>query len=93
MPYDPDPGGVRVVLSALQLAAVLTRQSISPTEMLSNRLWGGLQIVGGLLEMVGAGALCRKTGQLVPMSNVRMVLAYQAYNGMPYYVLTAYLDL
>ena len=26
--------------------------------MLSNRLWGGLQIVGGVLEMVGAGALC-----------------------------------
>ncbi|KXU90323.1 hypothetical protein CI15_03705 [Paraburkholderia monticola] len=50
--------GVRVVLSAPQLAAVLARQSISPTEMLSNRLWGGLQVVGGVLEMVGAGALC-----------------------------------
>ncbi|MBB5412181.1 hypothetical protein HDG34_006152 [Paraburkholderia sp. HC6.4b] len=53
-----EPDGVRVVLSAPQLAAVLTRQSISQTEMLSNRLWGGLQLVGGLLEMVGAGALC-----------------------------------
>ncbi|APA87260.2 hypothetical protein BJG93_17125 [Paraburkholderia sprentiae WSM5005] len=40
------------------MAAVLTRQSISSSEMLSNRLWGGLQLVGGLLEMVGAGALC-----------------------------------
>jgi hypothetical protein len=50
--------GVRVVLSAPQLAAVLARQSISQTEMLSNRLWGGLQVVGGVLEMVGAGALC-----------------------------------
>ncbi|MGF6922363.1 RNase A-like domain-containing protein [Paraburkholderia sp. 40] len=50
--------GVRVVLSAPQLAAVLARQSISMTEMLSNRLWGGLQVVGGVLEMVGAGALC-----------------------------------
>jgi hypothetical protein len=37
---------------------VLSRQSISPTEMLSNRLWGGLQVVGGVLEMVGAAALC-----------------------------------
>ncbi|MGF6300378.1 MULTISPECIES: RNase A-like domain-containing protein [Paraburkholderia] len=55
---DPNPDGVRVVLSAPQLAAVLTRQSISFSEMLSNRLWGGLQLVGGLLEMVGAGALC-----------------------------------
>ncbi|MBB5457594.1 hypothetical protein HDG33_001229 [Paraburkholderia sp. Cpub6] len=49
---------MKVVLSAPQLAAVLSRQSISQTEMLSNRLWGGLQVVGGVLEMVGAGALC-----------------------------------
>ncbi|MBB5408286.1 hypothetical protein HDG34_002222 [Paraburkholderia sp. HC6.4b] len=49
---------MRVVLSAPQLAAVLSRQSISPTEMLSNRLWGGLQVVGGVLEMVGAAPLC-----------------------------------
>ncbi|MGF6483978.1 RNase A-like domain-containing protein [Paraburkholderia sp. JPY419] len=58
MSYQQDSDGVRVVLSAPQLAAVLSRQSISPTEMLSNRLWGGLQVVGGVLEMVGAGALC-----------------------------------
>jgi hypothetical protein len=58
MSYQQDSDGVRVVLSAPQLAAVLSRQSISLTEMLSNRLWGGLQIVGGVLEMVGAAALC-----------------------------------
>ncbi|MCC8404373.1 hypothetical protein LJ655_21235 [Paraburkholderia sp. MMS20-SJTN17] len=58
MSYQQDLDGVRVVLSAPQLAAVLTRESISQTEMLSNRLWGGLRLVGGLLEMVGAGALC-----------------------------------
>ncbi|SMG59389.1 RNase A-like domain-containing protein [Paraburkholderia susongensis] len=50
--------GFRVALSAPQLAAILARQSISQSEMLSNRLWGGLQVVGGVLEMVGAGALC-----------------------------------
>jgi hypothetical protein len=58
MSYQQEPDGVRVVLSAPQLAAVLSRQSISLTEMLSNRLWGGLQVVGGVLEMVGAAALC-----------------------------------
>ncbi|MGF6916450.1 RNase A-like domain-containing protein [Paraburkholderia sp. 40] len=58
MSYRQHSDGVRVVLSAPQLAAVLSCQSISPTEMLSNRLWGGLQIVGGVLEMVGAAALC-----------------------------------
>jgi hypothetical protein len=49
---------VRVVLSAPQLAAVLSRQSISQAEMMSNRLWGGLQILGGVLEMAGASVLC-----------------------------------
>ncbi|MBB5456625.1 RNase A-like domain-containing protein [Paraburkholderia sp. Cpub6] len=58
MSYQQDADGVRLVLSAPQLAAVLARQSISQTELLSNRLWGGLQIVGGVLEMVGASALC-----------------------------------
>ncbi|MGF6984253.1 hypothetical protein QFZ99_003730 [Paraburkholderia atlantica] len=58
MPGADNAEGVKVVLSAPQLAAVLSRQSISQSEMLSNRLWGGLQVVGGVLEMVGAGALC-----------------------------------
>ncbi|MGF6857603.1 RNase A-like domain-containing protein [Paraburkholderia sp. CI3] len=58
MPGADNAEGVKVVLSAPQLAAVLSRQSISQTETLSNRLWGGLQVIGGVLEMVGAGALC-----------------------------------
>ncbi|MBB5406546.1 hypothetical protein HDG34_000461 [Paraburkholderia sp. HC6.4b] len=58
MSYEQDSDSVRVVLSAPQLSAVLARHSISPTEMLSNRLWGGLQVVGGVLEMAGAAALC-----------------------------------
>ncbi|WP_028225948.1 RNase A-like domain-containing protein [Paraburkholderia ferrariae] len=58
MAHEEDSDDVRVVLSAPQLAAVLARASISQTEMLSNRLWGGLQVVGGVLEMVGAAALC-----------------------------------
>ncbi|MFP4890434.1 RNase A-like domain-containing protein [Paraburkholderia sp. EG304] len=58
MPGVDNAEGVKVVLSAPQLAAVLSRQSISQSEMLSNRLWGGLQVVGGVLEMVGAGVLC-----------------------------------
>ncbi len=57
MEHD-ETDGVRVVLSAPQLVAVLARQSISQTEMAINRLWGGLAIVGGVLEMAGAAALC-----------------------------------
>ncbi|WP_233800977.1 RNase A-like domain-containing protein [Paraburkholderia sp. HP33-1] len=58
MSQENDGDGVRVVLSAPQLAAVLTRGSISQTEMLTNRLSGGLQVAAGVAEMVGAAALC-----------------------------------
>ncbi|TDV19270.1 RNase A-like domain-containing protein [Paraburkholderia caballeronis] len=58
MPLANASGSVRVVLSAPQLAAALASESIDQTETMSNRLWGGLQVVGGVLEMVGAGALC-----------------------------------
>lgn len=50
--------GVRVVMSPVQLVAVLNNQSIDPGATISNRLWGGLQLVGGVLEMFGAGVLC-----------------------------------
>ncbi len=46
-----------VILSPVQLAAVISGQSISEPETSSNRLWGGLKLIGGALEMVGAGAL------------------------------------
>ena len=49
--------GLSIVLSPTQLAAVLSGQAISEGETLGNRLLGGLKIVGGSLEMVGAGAL------------------------------------
>lgn len=52
-----DEEGLTVVLSPVQLAAVLSGQAISDGEMLSNRLWGGLKVLGGSLEMVGAAAL------------------------------------
>ncbi|MCC8391207.1 hypothetical protein LJ656_01285 [Paraburkholderia sp. MMS20-SJTR3] len=58
MQQELDADGVRVVLSAPQLAAVLTRGTIDQTAMLTNRLWGGVQIAAGVLEMVGASALC-----------------------------------
>ncbi|AOE91265.1 hypothetical protein LBM341_03011 [Ralstonia solanacearum] len=53
-----DQDGVRIVLSPVQMAAVLTGESLSQEAALSNRLWGGLTAVGGVLEMLGASALC-----------------------------------
>jgi hypothetical protein len=52
-----DDEGMRVVLSPVQLAGVLAGQSIDAVETRSNRLWGGLTVLGGSLEMVGAAAL------------------------------------
>jgi hypothetical protein len=53
-----DPVGVEVVLSPVQLAAVLTQESVDEGATASNRLWGGLRVVGGVLELLGAGVLC-----------------------------------
>jgi hypothetical protein len=49
--------GITVILSPVQMAAIISGQSITEQETVSNRLWGGLKLVGGALEMVGAGAL------------------------------------
>jgi hypothetical protein len=49
--------GLAIALSPVQLAAVLSDQAISDGETTANRLWGGLKLLGGSLEMVGAAAL------------------------------------
>ena len=53
MPDD----GLTIVLSPVQLAAALDNIAISPQETLSNRLWGGAKVIGGALELIGAGIL------------------------------------
>jgi hypothetical protein len=50
--------GLQIVLSAPQLAAVIAGETISPEATLTNRLFGGVKVVGGVLELLGAGALC-----------------------------------
>lgn len=49
---------ISIVLTPVQLAAVLQGESISSEATLSNRLWGGLTLVGGVAEMIGGAALC-----------------------------------
>jgi len=48
----------RVVLSYAQMAAILEHQSLSAAEIASNRIFGGLRVVGGIIELAGAGVLC-----------------------------------
>lgn len=49
--------GLTIALSPVQLAAILSDQPISEGETAANRVWGGLKLLGGSLEMVGAAAL------------------------------------
>lgn len=50
--------GVSIAISPVQMAAILYKKTLSEGETWSNRLWGGLGIVGGVVESFGAGVLC-----------------------------------
>ncbi|MBH3072473.1 hypothetical protein I5M92_20590 [Serratia marcescens] len=50
--------GLLVVFSPVQLAAVMSDRSVTEGETLSNRLFGGLGLAGGVVELIGAGAMC-----------------------------------
>jgi len=56
--FESDDGDFRIILSFAQLAAILTQESLSPAEMMSNRIFGSLRLVGGIIELAGAGVLC-----------------------------------
>ncbi|OUM07444.1 hypothetical protein BW686_11045 [Pseudomonas syringae] len=51
-------GAFRVTLSFAQMAAVLTQESLSPAEIFSNRVFGSVRLVEGIVELAGAGVLC-----------------------------------
>ncbi|MCF5708199.1 hypothetical protein GIV19_12980 [Pseudomonas syringae] len=53
-----DDGEFRVALSFAQMAAILTQESLSPAEILSNRIFGSLRLVGGIVELAGSAILC-----------------------------------
>ena len=55
----PDQEEFRVVLSYAQMAAILEHESLSETEIRSNRIIGSLRLVGGIVELAGAGVLCK----------------------------------
>jgi hypothetical protein len=49
--------GLSIVVTPIQLSAILAGDNVSAQEALSNRLWGGVKIVGGAVELMGAAAL------------------------------------
>ena len=46
--------GLTVTISPVQMAAILRGKTVSEGETMSNRLWGGLGVVSGVVEMFGA---------------------------------------
>ncbi|MGL6017180.1 MAG: RNase A-like domain-containing protein [Gibbsiella quercinecans] len=50
--------GLQVVMSPVQLAAVLSDETVTEAETLQNRLLGGLNVAMSTVELVGATVLC-----------------------------------
>ena len=44
-------------MTPIQLSAILAGENVSAQEALTNRLWGGVKVVGGAVELMGAAAL------------------------------------
>jgi hypothetical protein len=49
--------GLQIVLSPMQLAAILEGQTLDRGATVFNRLWGALTVVGGAIELVGSAGL------------------------------------
>ncbi len=54
---DAENDGLTIVLSPVQLAAVLAGASLGAHERLVNRLWGGANLLFSALQLVGGAAL------------------------------------
>ena len=59
---DDEVEGMTIALTPVQMAAVLGGQDVPESASLSNRLWGTVGLVGGVVELVGAGVLCLAAG-------------------------------
>ena len=51
---DTDQTGIEVVLTPIQLAAMLQQGTIHRASTLSNRFWGAMSVIGGAAEMVAS---------------------------------------
>ncbi|EMJ5882931.1 hypothetical protein HV357_01340 [Enterobacter cloacae] len=82
-----EEGGMTVVMSPVQLAAVLSDKSVTEAETLSNRLLGGRLTI--VYPAIGYG-FSRDSTQRISMRSVRIVIELKEYNGKPYYILTVF---
>ncbi len=49
--------GLEIILTPIQLSAIIENETIEESSSLSNRLWGAATLAGGAIELVGAGVL------------------------------------
>src|SRR5262245_5451956 len=49
--------GLEIVVTPVQLAAILENDSVEESSSMSNRLWGAATLAGGAIELIGAAAL------------------------------------
>ncbi|MFZ4834804.1 RNase A-like domain-containing protein [Rouxiella sp. Mn2063] len=50
--------GIKIVMFPVQLAAVMSDETVTEGQTFTNRIWGGVGFLGGVLELAGASALC-----------------------------------
>ncbi|WP_158783805.1 RNase A-like domain-containing protein [Pantoea sp. BAV 3049] len=50
--------GISIAITPVQLAAVVSDYTLTESDGMSNRLWGGLELIMGAVEMAGAAVLC-----------------------------------
>jgi len=55
---DDEVEGMTIALTPVQMAAVLGNEEVPESASLSNRIWGTVGLVGGVVELLGAGVLC-----------------------------------
>jgi hypothetical protein len=63
---DEEADGLKIVLTPVQMAAIMVGDNIPEQATLTHRLWGTAKTVGGVLELMGAAALegARRDGVL-----------------------------
>ncbi|QND52569.1 hypothetical protein HB779_12145 [Phyllobacterium sp. 628] len=74
--------GITIILSAVQMAAVIERETIEQDGTIGNRLIGGLRILGCVVEATGAAALfAAPEPTMVTKVGGGLLLAYAADQG------------
>jgi len=79
---DDEVEGLSVALTPVQMAAVLGGYDVPESASWSNRLWGAMGLVGGVVELLGAGVLCLAPEPTMVTKAGCVVLGVHAFDSM-----------